>query len=135
MISSYHVAEDAVCIQQNLTRLLDELPDNGTAKPMIDHMYGFLDDTNICDIESCEGARRQKAKLLKILMLKGMRSCNELFRVIEEELRRGDLIRTIRQKSSYLMERGNLFGYRVHFKIHLKTVNISLNIINVFGRD
>lgn len=84
-------------------------------------MYGCLDHTNIYDIENRKGARRQKAKLLKILMMKGTKSCKELFRVVVEDLKREELIKTMEKKSSNIEKRGNhCFRYLGHLVCQFK---------------
>lgn len=105
-IDLYLLAEYVLCIQQNLTLLKEELPDTGDAKLLMEHLYGFLDQTNISDIEDQVGATSQKSKLLKILIMKGKLPCKELFRVMEVDLERGNLIEEMKTKSAHLRKRG-----------------------------
>ncbi|XP_061164251.1 uncharacterized protein LOC133173280 [Saccostrea echinata] len=98
--------EYATCIQQNFCLLKEELPDSRDAKMMVDQMYGFLDQTNISDINWFTGARKQKSKLLKILLIKGKDACEELFRVMEVDLERNDLIDKMEEKSAEMKKRG-----------------------------
>ncbi|XP_078324280.1 uncharacterized protein LOC111123198 isoform X2 [Crassostrea virginica] len=113
-------SEYVLCIQQNLTLLKEELPDTGDAKLLMEHLYGFLDQTNISDIEDQVGATCQKSKLLKILIMKGKLPCKELFRVMEVDLERGNLIEEMKTKSAHLRKRG-----RPVLDTSLRTVNIS----------
>lgn len=69
-------------------------------------MEHILDESNISDIECCFGARRQKSKLLKILLMKGDSACLELLRVVEVELKRVDLLQTMKKRSANIKERG-----------------------------
>ncbi|XP_062571659.1 uncharacterized protein LOC134233692 [Saccostrea cucullata] len=96
----------AVCIQQNFCLLKEELPDSKDAKIMVDQMFGFLDQTNISEINSFTSARKQKSKLLKVLLMKGKPACKEIFRVVEVELNRMDLVTKMREKSAELKKRG-----------------------------
>lgn len=104
-IKCLFVAECTQCIQHNFTLLQVELPDPDHALEMIGYM---LDNSNIDDIKRFEkhGKIRQKSKLLKILLVKGNPACMELFRVIEVDLKRGDLIETMKRKSTERVNRG-----------------------------
>lgn len=102
----YFVAEYAYCIQLNFTLLLDELPDS--ALIIMEHV---LDQSNISDIESCSGTRRQKSKLLKILLMKGELACKELFGAVKVDLKREDLIQIMTSRSAEINERGKHYKF------------------------
>lgn len=69
-------------------------------------MYGFLDETNVSDIDHFHTAKQQKSKLLKILLMKGKPACKELFRVVDVDLNRGDLIIRMKERSGEIKKRG-----------------------------
>lgn len=48
----------------------------------------------------CTSARRQISKLLKALIRKGKTACKELFRIIEVDLKREDLIQEMKNRSA-----------------------------------
>lgn len=83
-----------------------ELPDPDHATDIMGHK---LNETDIADINSCEkyGKIRHKSKLLKILLTKGNSACLELFRVIAVDLKREDLIETMKLRSIEKVNRGN----------------------------
>lgn len=80
-----------------------ELPETDHATAIMEHL---LDESNISDIEHCIGNIRQKSKLLKILLMKGNPACMELFRAIKVDLKRNDLIKTMKNKSAEKVNRG-----------------------------
>lgn len=102
-IYRYSLAEHAVCVQHNFTTLQDELPEADHATTMMENL---LDESNLSDIQRCSGTIRQKAKLLKILILKGHDACRQLFNVIRSGLRRGDLIQKMINKNTEVIRRG-----------------------------
>lgn len=67
----------------------------------------MLDKSNISDIECCTGIRRQKSKLLKILLMKGKLACKELFRVVEVDLKKKELVQQMAKKSADMKTRGS----------------------------
>lgn len=94
-------------IQHNFTFLQEELPDYSTTCVYnTDIMKHVFDYSNISDIESCSGTYRQKAKLLKILLMKGQDACEGLISTIQENLKRNDLILKMKRKSNVLMTKG-----------------------------
>lgn len=68
----------------------------------------MLDKSNLSDIQSTTGVRRQKSKLLKILIMKGTSACEELFKAIEIYLNRKDLIQKMKSRSDEILQRGNV---------------------------
>lgn len=77
-------------------------------------MEHVLNRSNISDIEHCNGKIRQKSKLLKILLMKGCSACKELFRAIEIDLKRKDLITTMEIKTAEKEKRGiRLFALKI----------------------
>lgn len=82
-----------------------ELPDPDHALEMIRHKLNNLDIDDINRFKKY-GKIRQKSKLLKILILKRNTACMELFRVIVVDLKRGDLIETMKRKSTERVNRG-----------------------------
>lgn len=78
-------------------------------------MGHLLDQTNKYDIGHCEGEIRQKSKLLKILLLKGKRECMELFKVVGENLKREDLLQTMKERIDYIETRGNYIFFNLFF--------------------
>lgn len=71
-------------------------------------MEHFLDESNISDIKSCTGEIRQISKLLKIIIMKGESACKEFFRVLEEDLKKEDLINTMKKMSDLKKKAGNV---------------------------
>lgn len=96
-------SDHAQCIQHNFTLLQEELPGTDIATVTMERI---LDESNISDIECCSGAIRQKSKLLKILLMKGNSACMELLRVVEVDLKREDLLQTMKKRSANIKERG-----------------------------
>lgn len=103
------VAKYTHCIQHNFILLQMELPETDHATAIMENV---LDESNISDIEHCIGNIRQKSKLLKILLMKGNPACMELFRAIEVDLKRNDLITTMEIKSAEKVNRGKLLLLR-----------------------
>ena len=66
------------------------------------------------DIEYLPGSIRKKAKMLKILLRKGADPCNDLLQSIKDELKRGDMIDKMKEKSLYLRERGIVINNLQH---------------------
>lgn len=99
------LADHAQCIQHNFTLLQEELPGTDIATVTMERI---LDKSNISDIECCSGAIRQKSKLLKILLMKGNSACMNLLRVVEVDLKREDLLQTMKKRSANIKERGDL---------------------------
>lgn len=98
------LAGHAVCIQHNFTTLQEELPETDHATTMMEKL---LDESNVSDIQRCTGTIRQKAKLLKILILKVQDACKQLFNVIKSSLKREDLIQKMIRKNTDVISRGN----------------------------
>lgn len=90
-------------IQHNFTILQEELPATDCATVI---MKQVLDISNISDIESCNGAFRQKSKLLKILLMKGQHACEKLISAIKYILNREDLVLNMESKSKSVINRG-----------------------------
>lgn len=103
-IHKLFAAENALCIQHNFTTLQDELPGADAATNMMENV---LSESNVSDIESCNGTYRQKSKLLKILILNGQYACQQLFEAIHTSLRREDLIQKMINHSASIIRRGN----------------------------
>lgn len=91
------VAVLALWIQHNFT--------DDEAIAIIEHIF---DDSNIADVTRCTGTRRKTSKILKILLMKGETACVEFFRVVEEDLKRKDLIKKMKQKRDDRIKRGNV---------------------------
>lgn len=109
----YHLfvaAGTALCIQHNFTVLLEELPDQA-----IHIMKHVLTHSDRSDIKQFKSVFRQKAKLLKIILMRSDYACKELFKTISFYFRRDDLIHTMETKSAKML-RGGIF---LLFKIHL----------------
>lgn len=70
-------------------------------------MENLLDESNVSDIQRCSGTIRQKAKLLKILILKGQDACKQLINVIKSGLKREDLVQKMIKKNTDVISRGN----------------------------
>lgn len=68
----------------------------------------MLDESNLSDIQSVDGVRRKKSKLLKIIIMKGTSACKELFKAIEIYLKRKDLIQTMKSRRDAILQRGNI---------------------------
>lgn len=82
-----------------------------TELPCIMCMEHFLDQSNISDIESCSGAIRKNSKLLKILLMKGESTCEEFLRVLEVDLKKEDLVKTMKKNSEVKKRAGKIrFG-------------------------
>lgn len=100
------VAVCALCIQHNFTLLQEELPyTDDEAIVMIEHIF---DECNIADVKCCTGTRRKKSKILKILLMRGESDCEEFFRVVDEDLKRKDLIQKMKKNSDDRIRRGNV---------------------------
>lgn len=99
------LAGHAVCIQHNFTTLQEELPETDHATTMMENL---LDESNVSDIQRCSCTIRQKAKLLKILILKGQDACKQLFTVIQSSLKREDLIQKMIKKNTDVISKGNI---------------------------
>lgn len=97
------LSEEAVCIQQNFTTLQNELPGSDHATEMMEHV---LSKSNVLDIKSCSGAYREKAKLLKTLILNGQFACQQLFEAIKSNLKREDLIQKMKNHIEDISNRG-----------------------------
>lgn len=95
-----NLSEYEKCIQRNFTFLEEELPEITT------RMVKVLNESNLSDISSCTGRRRQLSKLLKIILMKGRSACMGLFRVLEVELKRTDLIQKMKCRSTDIEKRG-----------------------------
>lgn len=100
------LAGHAVCIQHNFTTLQEELPKTDHATTLLKNL---LDESNVSDIQRCSGTIRQKAKLLKILILKGQDACKQFFDEIKSEtgMDREDLIEKMIKKNTDVISRGN----------------------------
>lgn len=97
------LADHAQCIQHNFTLLQEELPGTDIATVTMER-YSI----NRISVECCSGAIRQKSKLLKILLMKGNSACMNLLRVVEVDLKREDLLQTMKKRSANIKERGDL---------------------------
>lgn len=95
-----NLSEYEKCIQRNFTFLEEELPEITT------RMVKVLNVSNLSDISSCTGRRRQLSKLLKIILMEGRSACMGLFRVLEVELKRTDLIQKMKCRSTDIEKRG-----------------------------
>lgn len=96
----------ALWIQHNFTLLQEELPyTDDEAIVLIEHIFEYF---NIADVQRCTGTRRKKSKILKILLLKGETACVEFCRVVEEDLKRKDLIQKMKERSDDRIKRGNV---------------------------
>lgn len=100
----FYVAEEAVCIQHNFTTLQTELPSIDLATRMMDHV---LDRSNKSDIDRCGGPIRQKSKLIKIILMKGMSTCNDFVTAIDLQLKRKDLVQQMERHNDDVRRRGN----------------------------
>lgn len=105
--SCLFVGECALYIQHSFTLLQKELPDADCTTAVMDHLF---DTTNLYDIDHCKGKIRKKSKLLKILLMKGNAACMELFKVIEANLERVDLIQKMKTRLEDIKSRG-IFGF------------------------
>lgn len=99
--------EHVLCVRQNFILLLENLSGDKDEIPMIDHMYGYLDADNLSDILHQASSRRQKSKLLKILMMNGEEPCFELLNVLENDHRNADLLCDMKKRCAYMKQRGN----------------------------
>ena len=99
--------EHVLCVRQNFILLLENLSGDKDEIPMIDHMYGYLDADNLSDILHQASSRRQKSKLLKILMIKGEEPCFELLNVLENDHRNAKLLSNMEKRCEYMKKRGN----------------------------
>lgn len=106
---AFFAAENVLCVQHNFILLQDEMPGTKDEIPIIDHMYKHLDEDNLSDIKHQVSARRQKAKLLKILMMKGDRPCFELLNVFVEDLDNANLVNEMIKWSADVKKRGNSY--------------------------
>lgn len=86
------------CTQHNFTFLQDELQVGNYYRAVF--MEHVLDSPDFSDIQMCTSARRQISKLLKALIRKGKTACKELFRIIEVDLKREDLIQEMKNRSA-----------------------------------
>lgn len=86
------------CTQHNFTFLQDELQVGNSYRAVF--MEHVLDSPTFSDIQMCTSARRQISKLLKALIRKGKTACKELFRIIEVDLKREDLIQEMKKRSA-----------------------------------
>lgn len=68
----------------------------------------MLDESNINDIQSCSGAIRKTCKLLKIILMKKKPACKKLFKAIEIDLKREDLIQEMKSRCDEILRRGNV---------------------------
>lgn len=68
----------------------------------------MLDESNINDIQSCSGAIRKTCKLLKIILMKKNTACKKLFKAIEIDLKREDLIQEMKSRCDEILRRGNV---------------------------
>lgn len=111
----FFVGEPALWIQHNFTLLQEELPytDDETIV-LIEPIFEYPD---IADVQRCTGTRRKKSKILKILLLKGETACVEFFRVVEEDLKRKDLLQTMKERSDDRIKRGMLSLYNMKYLI------------------
>lgn len=97
-ISCLFTAEFVHCTQHNFTFLQDELQVGNSYRAVF--MEHVLDSPTFSDIQMCTSARRQISKLLKALIRKGKTACKELFRIIEVDLKREDLIQEMKKRSA-----------------------------------
>lgn len=97
-ISCLFTAEYVHCTQHNFTFLQDELQVGNYYRAVF--MEHVLDSPDFSDIQMCTSARRQISKLLKALIRKGKTACKELFRIIEVDLKREDLIQEMKNRSA-----------------------------------
>lgn len=100
----FYVAEEAIRIQHNFTTLQEELPGIDFVTHMLKHV---LSHSNISDIDRCGGVFRQKSKLIKIVLMKGMSTCEEFLKSIELILKRRDLVQQMKNYSDAVTKRGN----------------------------
>lgn len=103
MINHLFVAPDALCIQQNFSFLITELPDI-----TLDLMDNVLTPTNLTDIRKFESIFRKKAKLLKIILAHRGYACEELFKIISICFKGDFMIKAMKKKSADMAERGNV---------------------------
>lgn len=102
----FYVAVDVVCIQHSFTFLQTELPSIDLATRILTDM---LNCSNISDIERCGGPIRQKSKLIKIILMKGILTCESFVTAIKEEFKRTDLLQRMERHNDDVGERGNHF--------------------------
>lgn len=100
----FYVAEYAVCIQHNFTTLQNELPSIDFA---ICKLKKILDRSNISDIDKSGGSTRQKSKLIKIILMKGMPTCGDFVTAIKEHFKRTDLVQQMEKHNVDVIRRGN----------------------------
>lgn len=114
----FHLFVDnaAICIQQNLSFLLKELPDQIIY--IIEHV---LTQSDLSDITKLKSVFRQKTKLLKTILRNGDYSCKELLKTISFYFKRADLIQTMEKKSASMLERGIL-----KFEIHIPSFFVAV---------
>lgn len=80
-------------------------------------MENVLSESNVLDIKSCSGAYREKAKLLKTLILNGQFACQQLFEAIKSNLKREDLILKMINHIEDISKRGNVLLLITYIKI------------------
>lgn len=97
------VAKYEQCIQSSFTILQEELPGTGHASVIMEHV---LDPSNISDMQNCNGTRLQISFLLKSLLMKGEAACKELFRVVETDLKKVELIQQMIDRNYEIKKRG-----------------------------
>lgn len=85
-----------MCIQCSFTILIKELPNDTLQMPL-------LDESNLSDIEQLTSTERKKAKLLKILLLKGENACKKLYKTFSSFREGYDLKKTIEKNISDAM--------------------------------
>nr|XP_034319359.1 uncharacterized protein LOC117687222 [Crassostrea gigas] len=86
----------AMCIQCSFTILIKELPNDTLQMPLLDKL-------NLSDIEQLTSTERKKAKLLKILQLKGENACKKLYKTFSSFREGYDLKKTIENNISDAM--------------------------------
>lgn len=96
------VADYAVCIQRSFTTLQSELQE--TILPTMEYV---LTKSDVSDINRCSNRFRKISKLMKILISKGQTICREFFWAIEWIEEKEDLREKMKNKSDYLVRRGN----------------------------
>lgn len=113
----FYVAEYAVCIQHNFTTLQEELPPIDVAICMLKQI---LDRSNISDIEKGGGRTCQKSKLIKIILMKGMPTCEDFVTAIQQKFERTDFVRKMEMHNDDVTRRGNHLYFDYNVVCHIK---------------
>lgn len=113
----FYVAEYAVCIQHSFTTLQNELPPIDFAICMLEQI---LDRSNISDIDKSGGSTRQKSKLIKIILMKGMPTCKDFVTTIQVQFEREDLVQQMEEHNADVTRRGNHTYFDYNVVCHIK---------------